>query len=65
MSVNHGTLTSFDAQQLIPKLTGTRLLGCSLSGSRMLMGSAYYHMASFTLLLGFAVSSYYLPQTHL
>ncbi|KAL9027102.1 MAG: hypothetical protein Q9196_004324, partial [Gyalolechia fulgens] len=53
--VNHGTLASFDAHQLIPRLTGKPVFGSSLPGTRMLMGFPYFHMASFTLLLGLAV----------
>lgn len=53
--VNHGTLASFDAYQLIPSLTGKPVLGSSLPGTRMLMAFPYFHMASFTLLLGLAV----------
>ncbi|KAL8853012.1 MAG: hypothetical protein Q9221_002160 [Calogaya cf. arnoldii] len=55
ITVNHGTLVSFDAQQLIPALTGKSLFGTSLSGTRMLMGCPYFYMASGTLLLGLAV----------
>lgn len=55
ITVNQGTLASFDAHQLIPGLTGKPVLGTSLRGSRMLMAFPYFHMASFTLLLGLVV----------
>ena len=67
VTVNHGMLTSMDANQLIPPLTGRSLLGCSLGRNKILMTFPLYHMASFTLLLGLVV--YYeavvvLPPAH-
>ncbi|KAL8935223.1 MAG: hypothetical protein Q9216_005533, partial [Gyalolechia sp. 2 TL-2023] len=55
ITVNHGTLASFDAHQLIPGLTDRPVLGSSLPRTRMLMAFPFFHMASFTLLLGLAV----------
>lgn len=55
ITVNQGTLASFDAHQLIHGLTGKPVLGTSLPRTRMLMAFPYFHMASFTLLLGLVV----------
>ncbi len=55
VKVSHGTVASMDANQLIPLLSGTPVLGSSFKGSRMLMTFPLFHMASFTLLLGLAV----------
>lgn len=55
VSVNHGTLASMDANQLIPLLTGRQIIGCSLQGTKIFIGFPLFHMASFTLLLGLAV----------
>ncbi|KAI4279892.1 MAG: hypothetical protein L6R35_006007 [Caloplaca aegaea] len=52
--VNHGTLASMDAYHLISYLDGDAVIGPSLKGSKMLMAFPLYHMASFTLLLGYA-----------
>ncbi|KAL8647899.1 MAG: hypothetical protein Q9210_005286 [Variospora velana] len=52
--VNHGTLASMDAYHLISYLGGDAVIGPSLKGSKMLMAFPLYHMASFTLLLGYA-----------
>lgn len=55
--VNHGTLSSMDAYHIISYLGGDAVIGPSLKGSRMLMAFPLFHMASFTLLLGY--SAYY------
>ncbi|KAL9018230.1 MAG: hypothetical protein Q9185_004444 [Variospora sp. 1 TL-2023] len=52
--VNHGTLASIDAYHLISYLGGDAVIGPSLKGSKMLMAFPLYHLASFTLLLGYA-----------
>lgn len=53
--VNHGTLASMDAYQAVSHLGAGPVIGPSLKGSRMLMAFPLFHMASFTLLLGFGV----------
>ena len=51
--VNHGTLASMDAYQAVSHLRAEPVIGPGLKGSRMLMAFPLFHMASFTLLLGF------------
>ncbi|KAI4226531.1 MAG: hypothetical protein LQ349_006860, partial [Xanthoria aureola] len=55
VTVSHGTLASMDAFHLISYLGGDAIIGPSLRGTKMLMAFPLYHMASFTLLLGYAV----------
>ena len=53
--LNHGTISSMDAYNLIPSLGGREVIGPSLKGTRMLVGFPLTHAAAYTLLLGLAV----------
>lgn len=65
--LNHGTLSSMDAYNLISSLGGRDIIGPSLIGTRMLVGFPLTHTAAYTLLVGLAL--YYgvvgvLPPAH-
>ena len=53
--LNHGTISSMDAYNLIPSLGGREVIGPSLKGTKMLVGFPLTHTAAYTLLLGLAV----------